>query len=90
MAAKIESLGKPGNGKRAETAKNRAEPTERRAEADAHAGHLPMFCRALGFDCGEKGEVTQKSREAQKGSPAASVGDHADFTGSMFLGAEKG
>lgn len=52
MAAKIESLGKPGNGKRAETAKNRAEPTERRAEADAHAGHLPMFCRALGFDCG--------------------------------------
>lgn len=90
MAAKIESLGKPGNGKRAETAKNRAEPTERRAEADAHAGHLPMFCRALGFDCGEKGEVTQKSREVQKGSPAASVGGHADFTGSMVLGAEKG
>lgn len=81
MAAKIESLGKPGNGKRAETAKNRAEPTERRAEADAHAGHLPMFCRTLGFDCGEKGEVTQKSREAQKSSPAASGGWSCGFHG---------
>ena len=80
----------PGKEKRAETAKNRAEPTKRRAEADAHAGHLPVFCRALGFACGEKGEVTRQSRKAQKGSPAASVGGHADFTGSMVLGAGKG
>ena len=81
MAAKIESLGKPGNGKRAETAKNRAEPTERRAEADAHAGHLPMFCRALGFDCGEKGEVKQYNHgNHRKVRLRQTVGGHTDCT----------